>query len=330
MKWGLLGVRSPNHVEFEGTEMQNSIRHGIMIRALAVLAFASIPLACLRAKETKVEQLSVGGFERTYRVSRPSSRGPRPTILVLHGSMANAQMAAFGMGFEALVEREQLVTVYPDAVAGQWNDGHAPSAAWGGKPRDDVEFLRALVVHLVRTGVSDPHRIYVTGFSSGGMMAFRLMCETPENFAAIAPIAATLPAELVPSCKPAPTPTLMINGTADLLVPFGGRRFSSGRGRMPSNDETISFLRKVNGCADSVKLDRLPDVDGNDGSNVVIASWTNCSSAAPVVLYRVEGGGHRIPTRGEGLPFLDMVLGKLNHDFEATDAIWSFLKDRTR
>src|SRR5271165_1677682 len=206
LKWGLLGVRSPNHVEFEGTEMQNSIRHGIMIRALAVLAFASIPLACLRAKETKVEQLSVGGFERTYRVSRPSSRGPRPTILVLHGSMANAQMAAFGMGFEALVEREQLVAVYPDAVAGQWNDGHAPSAAWGGKPRDDVEFLRALVVHLVRTGVSDPHRIYVTGFSSGGMMAFRLMCETPENFAAIAPIAATLPAELVPSCKPAPTP----------------------------------------------------------------------------------------------------------------------------
>ena len=35
-------------------------------------------------------------------------------------------------------------------------------------------------------------------------------------------------------------------------------------------------------------------------------------------------------SRGEGVPFMDVVLGTLNHDFEATEAIWSFFKDRTR
>jgi polyhydroxybutyrate depolymerase len=303
---------------------------GIITRAVTSLALRGIPFASSQTQLNKVEQISVGGSERKYIVSRPAAPHACPTIFVLHGSFANAQMAMLGMGFEALVEREQLAAVYPDAVAMQWNDGHAPSIAWGGRrPPDDVEFLRALATHLVRIGVSDTNRIYVTGFSSGGMMAFRLMCEAPGVFAAIAPIAATLPAELFRSCKTKPTPTLLINGTADSLVPFAGRKFSFAGRRVPSNDETIRFLRKVNGCTDTVKIDRLPPVNGSDASSVVIASWTSCSSAAPVVLYRIEGGGHRIPSRGEGVRFVDVVLGKMNHDFETTEVIWSFFKDRT-
>jgi polyhydroxybutyrate depolymerase len=307
-------------------------RIGKTIRALAVFAFASIPFASLRAAETQVQRLSFGGFEREYVVSAPTSRRPRPTVLVLHGSMLNAQMALKSTGFEPLVDREGLVAVYPSAVAGQWNDGRAAAAAWGGRARDDVAFLRALVAHLVRTGVSDPQRVYVTGFSNGGMMAFRLMCEATELFAAAAPIAAPLPAELAGGCKPArPTPMLVMSGTADPFMPYGGGEIAFGSGRVLSINETVRFLRNVNGCTDSVKLDRLPDVDRNDGSNVIIESWTNCSSAAPVVLYRIEGGGHRIPRRrAEGVPFVDVLLGKLNHDFEAAEAIWSFFKDRTR
>ena len=304
---------------------------GIMtIRALAVLAFASVPLTCLYAHESKTEHITVGDSEREYVVSRPAGHLPRPTILVLHGSLSNAKMAAMGMGFGRLVDREHLVAVYPDAVAGQWNDGNAPSISWGGHKPDDVAFLRALVAHLVSTGVADPHRIYVTGFSSGGMMSFRLLCEAPQGFAAIAPIAAAIPADVERNCKPTPTPTLMINGTADPLVPFSGLKISFSGGRLPSNDETVRFVRKVNGCSDKAKLDPLPHIEGAESSNVVIASWTDCSSGTPVVLYRVEGGGHRIPSRGAGIPFVDMVLGTLNHDFEATEAVWSFFKDRTR
>jgi polyhydroxybutyrate depolymerase len=304
---------------------------GIMIiRALTALAFASVPIASLYAHESKTEHITVGDSEREYIVSRTAGRLPRPTILVLHGSLSNAKMAAMGMGFAPLVDREQLVAVYPNAIAGQFNDGHAPSISWGDKPPDDVAFLRVLAAHLVDTGVSDPHRIYVAGFSSGGMMAFRLMCEAPQDFAAIAPIAAALPADVERNCKAKPTPTLMINGTADPLVPFSGRKVSFSGGRLPSNDETVRFVRKVNGCSDKVNLDRLPHIESAESSNVVIASWTDCSSRAPVVLYRIEGGGHRIPSRGEGVPFMDVVLGTLNHDFEATEAIWSFFKDRTR
>jgi polyhydroxybutyrate depolymerase len=300
-------------------------------RVIAALVFATIiPFASLDAAEQKTEHVTAGGLQRSYILVKPRLRGPRPTVIVLHGSLANGPMALLSMGFEKLVDREQLVAVYPDAIAAQWNDGHAPATSWQGAAPDDVTFLRTLVQHLVRTGVSDPARVYVTGFSSGGMMAFRLMCEAPESFAAIAPIAATLPADLLPTCKPQrATPTLMINGTADLLVPFAGRSFPFFGGRLPSNEETIKFLRKHNRCSENATVDRLPHLDRrNDRSNVVITSWTNCTSDAPVILYRIEGGGHRVPSLEEGVPFADLVLGTINRDFDSAEVIWKFFKDK--
>jgi polyhydroxybutyrate depolymerase len=186
----------------------------------------------------------------------------------------------------------------------------------------------------VQSGVADPQRLYVTGPSNGGMMTFRLVCEAAELFAAAAPIIASLPADLAVSCKPERAiPTLVMNGTADPLVPYGGGGvgFRGERGRVLSTDETMAFLRNANGCSDLVRFDHLADVDRNDGSNVTIASWTNCASGAPVVLFRIDGGGHRIPRRNEGpRPVIDRLLGRANHDFEAAEAIWSFFRDKKR
>jgi polyhydroxybutyrate depolymerase len=278
----------------------------------------------------KLEQLLFDGYTREYVVSAPTSRRPLPTIIALHGTFLDAQRMTVSMGLEPLVDREGLVVVYPNAVAAQWNDGRPVAAAWSGGV-DDVEFIRSLVEHLVRTGVSDPHQVYVTGFSSGGMMTLRLMCEAPELIAAAALIGASFPVELVESCEARlPTPILMMNGTADPVVPYAGGAVVFGGGQVLSTDETINFMRTVNRCADRVNFSELPDIDPDDGSHVIVASWTKCASTAPVVLYRIEGGGHRIPSRREDWPVADILLGRMNHDFEAPYAIWNFFKDKKR
>jgi polyhydroxybutyrate depolymerase len=308
--------------------MHNSIWR-TTIRALATFTFASIPWASLAA-EIKLQHLSVGGIEREYILSAPAIPSPRPTVLVLHGTWQSGQIMMQTSGLEPLVEREGLVAVYPSGIATQWNDGRAAAVMWGG-PRDDVEFLRTLVAHLVRAGISDPQRVYVIGFSNGGMMALRMMCEATEVFAAVAVIGASLPAEVAPGCKPTrPTPTLLMNGTADPFVPFDGGQVVLRGGVVLSTDQTVSFLRKTNGCADRAQVAELPDIDRNDDSSVIVTSWSHCSSTAPVVLYRIEGGGHRIPNPDAGVSALDLVLGRMNHDFDAAEAIWSFFKSRKR
>jgi polyhydroxybutyrate depolymerase len=222
------------------------------------------------------------------------------------------------------------VVVYPNAVAAQWNDGR-PVASALTMEVDDVAFIRSLIGSLVDSGLSDPRRIYVTGFSNGGMMALRLICEAPELIAAAAVIAATFPAELAAGCKPPrPTPVLVMNGRADPIVPYAGGALAFGGGKVLSTDETVGLLRALNRCTDGANVGAVPDIDPDDGSRVIVTRWTNCALAAPVVLYRIEGGGHRIPGHTGDWPVTDILLGRMNHDFEAAYAIWSFFKDKKR
>jgi polyhydroxybutyrate depolymerase len=301
---------------------------GRVIRAFAGFGLASMAWASPAGAEVRVEHLSVGGLDREYILSAPALAGRRPTVIVLHGTWQSGLIIKHDTGLEPLVEGEGLVAVYPNAIATQWNDGRAAAAVWGA--RDDVAFLRALVAHLVRTGIADPHRVYAIGFSNGGMMALRMMCEATDVFAAVAIIGASLPAEVYPRCKPsAATPTLLMNGTADPFVPYEGGQVILRGGVVLSTDQTVAFLRKVNGCTDTVQVAALPAMDRQD-TRVVVNSWAHCSSAAPVVLYRVDGGGHRIPNPDPGVAAFDLVLGRMNHDIDAAAEIWRFFKARTR
>ncbi len=282
--------------------------------------------------ETATRRFSFGGMEREYILSLPQKSGPQPTLLILHGGGMNARSAVRTTGMETLIAREGLVAVYPNAYRREWNDGREARQAVRGYS-DDVGYLRALVSSLVKEGVADPRRIYVTGASNGGMMSLRLICEAADIFAAAAPIIASLPADIAKGCKPSrAVPVLMINGTADPLVPYrgGGVGFAGRRGSVISTDATIARLRGFNGCTDAAKIEHLFDFDPADGSTVTINSWTTCKSGAPVVLYRVDGGGHRIPQRQKrNFPVIDRMLGRENHDFDAAEVIWAFFRDKT-
>ena len=87
----------------------------------------------------------------------------------------------------------------------------------------DIEFLRALVAHLVSEFNIDPNRIYATGHSMGGGMVYRLACEAADLFAAFSIMAATVISTDVPKCNPSrPVPILSIHGLDDDIAPYDG------------------------------------------------------------------------------------------------------------
>lgn len=305
----------------------------ITLTASLCLALTLCASSLALAGEPQNRTLNVGGTERKYILSRPNAEGPRPTILVLHGGGMSANHSLRTNGIEPLVEREKFVAVYPNALLREWNDGREARMKERGYA-DDIAYMRALVKELVTTGIADPNRVYVTGASNGGMMSLRLICEAADLVAAAAPIIANLPTDIAANCKPSrPVPVLVMNGTADPLVPYngGGVGFAGRRGNVMSTDETMARLRRFNGCPDSGNTMRLPDYDPGDGSTVTVISWTSCSSGAPVVLYRIDGGGHRIPHRKSNpMAMVDRMLGKDNHDIDAPEVIWAFFRDKTR
>jgi poly(3-hydroxybutyrate) depolymerase len=68
----------------------------------------------------------------------------------------------------------------PPPVARAWNAG----ICCGGATADDVTYLRHVVTAVSQSAIIDLHRVYVVGFSNGGMMALRAICDAPTVFAA--------------------------------------------------------------------------------------------------------------------------------------------------
>lgn len=78
---------------------------------------------------------------------------------------------------------------------------------------DDMGFFRAMVADLRASTNADAHRIYVSGFSNGGQMAFRLAAQASDLFAAVASNAGAIPGGFA---TPAARPISMIFAVGEL------------------------------------------------------------------------------------------------------------------
>lgn len=304
--------------------------HGAMIRLL-LLAVAAWALLAWRpaAAHMEVRNVLVGDTTRSYLLHVPDRRErdgrALPLVVALHGGGSSAYLMQLYSGLNAIAEREQFAVAYPSGTRGWWNDGRMID----GRPEtdaDDIAFLRAVVADAIRTELIDKTRVFAAGISNGGFMSLRLACEATDLFAGIAAVAATMPEDLGARCRPAkPLAVLVINGTADGMVPYVGgyaRTAYSLRGAIWSTERTAAFWARHNRCTDQPAVRVLPDLDPSDGSHVIEADFRGCAGA-PVKLLRIEGGGHTWPGGVQIIPFM---FGTTNRDIDAGETIWSFFK----
>ena len=108
---------------------------------------------------------------------------PVPTVLEIHGGPHgwHPQVPFLGL-YQALASAGYLVVLAnPRGSHGYGEDfAHACVGDWGG---GDFEDLMGIIDKLVKTGVADPKRLYVTGYSYGGFMTSWAVGQT-DRFAA--------------------------------------------------------------------------------------------------------------------------------------------------
>lgn len=283
-----------------------------------------------RQLETRCLALQHGGRERTFRLYVPEHGAqPAPLLLVLHGgggSGAGMELLTL-QGFDRIADREGLVVAYPDGVGHGWNDGRSHLRSQAVKEQvDDVSFLRALVDDLAGSMPIDRSRVYATGISNGGMMSYRLACDAPDVFAAVAPVAADLGVELAARCAPArPIPIAILDGTEDPIMPWAGgevRILGSSRGRVISAPDSFERWRALDRCGEpSTSAPRA--AEPADDTSVVTHVARECAGGAEVRLYEVRGGGHTWPG---GEPYLGRwLVGRVSHALDANQEIWGFV-----
>lgn len=307
----------------------------MVVRWILLSALAAIAIAPASAETLRVTHQ---GVERVAELHRPAMApaGPRPLVIALHGRSQSAKQLREGVGccglsFDALANREGFAVLYPEAVGLEWSYGRpimAPMPAIDGEPVDDLGFIRSLIDGLVARQIADPARIYVTGVSRGGLMAFTLACALADRIAAFAPLITGMTDLQRDDCRPArPVPLLVIAGTNDLAQSYDGAL--ARHGRLLSVPETMEFWRAQHGCTgQDIRL--LPLREKPFRTTVLRVDWTGCKGNAPVTLYRVQGGGHQVPSLAPSDERTDSRFGPRNRDIETVEELWTFFKATSR
>lgn len=270
----------------------------------------------------------VDGVARTYYVHPHSTYDgtcKSPLLIALHPFLCTPADMETMTGFSKIANREGFIVVYPEGLGLRWNDGSVmvPYA-------DDVAFIRAVIDDVSTEYLVDENRVYICGASNGAFMTNRLVCEMSDRFAAAAVVmGAPMPAVTYDCCyPPVGIPMMMIHGTRDPIVPFnGGDVMFAGRIKIcfKSFYDTM-WLWVDRNCLEpsGFMLADLPEIDSNDGTCVTEILFEQGNPEAPVHCYVIHGGGHTWPGSNCFLP--QLFVGKVSHEFNASETIWSFFR----
>lgn len=310
---------------------------GLALLLVALAAFAGPTLSVQYTGRTRLESLQQGDLVRTYRVYAPASIDQHPgVILVLQPATGGNKAAGLTeaiTGLDREADRLNWLMVYPDA-APVWSGGWDPFTCC--EQNQDDAFISTLIDKLEHDYAVDPAKVFVTGWSRGAMMTYRIGCDLAAKVAAIAPVDGNLSDEngdvQGADCHPrAPVSVLAINGSADLNVPIDG-------GHSPLNPwETVSYAAP----ADVIDAWRQMDSCDSRGhvsyaAHSITTTWT-CQAGSNVVWRVVSGGDHAWP--GAAVQFLILAdltppqpMGGILPDtsFNASQMIADFFADHAR
>ena len=191
-------------------------------------------------------------------VAPAAAARPLPLVVVLHGRRQTPWRAERVEGWDALAAAGQAVIAYGAGYAGSWNAGSCCGSAVAHHIDDDAYLLHLLRVEKARHLI-DGRRVFLVGFSNGGMLAYRFACLHSADISAFAVVAGALE---VPSCRPSRALSVLdVEGNADRVVPYGGSAFSRVAGaRITSVPRSLRSWQAAARGAAEVQLVRLPGV----------------------------------------------------------------------
>lgn len=269
-------------------------------------------------------ELEFGGQARKVLLHVPKRYDPKkgaPLVLAFHGYGGSAEQMRGQTGLDAAADTAGFIVAYAEGLGlaqKGFNAGECcGTSAWGGGDVDDVGLARAVIGKLSRDYCVDPKRVHSAGFSNGGFMSYRFVCEAADLFASVASVSGVLGVDPA-ACNPKrPVPMLHVHGTADRTVKYEGGGAAGGLGtlagiRFRSVAESVATLRKKYGCQEAAQK-------GFTRGDTRCEAWAGCKDDARVELCTIEDGGHQWPG-GEPVP----LSGKTSTDLSATKAIVEF------
>ena len=233
----------------------------------------------------RAETITVGGTVRSYIVYAPKDLGEgRPLLISCHGMNQDANYQKGMLQIESVADTAKFVTVFPEGINRGWDIG-------GDR---DINFVKALIDAMVTKYKIDRNRVYLSGFSMGGMFTYHAMNRIPDVIAAFAPISGYPMGGTTASASVRPIPIIHTHGTGDDVVNFGGVQGA------------LNAWIQHNHCPSQAKV----QTNYRGASHITRRTWGPGDQGVEVVLMELRDKGHWISN--------DIVL--------SGDEIWKFCK----
>ncbi len=238
---------------------------------VALLSLASLPVVA------QTSTLNVGGTNRTYISYAPQNLGEnRPLFIFCHGSgqdanyMLNTQFRDTQnperkISIENVCDTAKFVIVFPNGISNQWDIS-------GDR---DINFVKALIDEMVKKYKIDTNRVYLGGFSMGGMFTYHAMNKIPDLIAAFVPVSGYPMGGATANANVRPLPILHIHGTGDDVCGYSGAQ--------PALNVWINH----NGCPTTAKV-----VNNYNGFNAKMYTWAPGNDGVEVKLLELADKGH--------------------------------------
>lgn len=155
------------------------------------------------------ESIQVGSTTRKMIVYAPSGiEKNRPLVLSLHGMNQTMTDQKNQTQFISVAQANNFVLVFPQSNGSQWE-------LWG---TNDINFILAIIDEMYKQYGIDRDRVYLSGFSMGGMMTYYAATMIADKIAAYAPVSGFLMGG--PNTNSSrPIPIIHVHGADDNYVP---------------------------------------------------------------------------------------------------------------
>lgn len=250
---------------------------------------------------------------RDVLVSEPVPEHPRAIVLVLHAyDTSPVVQESFFRLVEPARARGWLLVLPEGRRDGRgkrfWNAG--PSCcAFDPAPPDDVGHLSAVIAEVRKLRGAARLPVVAAGVSNGAFMAHRMACVRSLGIRAVVSVAGTAPEEAPPCAGDEAVRVLHVHGTEDQEVRYGGGAFPTLAPYL-SAEALVGLWAMRNGCEGPLTVHERLNADRRTwGDETEVLRPARCPRA-PVELWRVRGGGHRLTPTPR---LLDAVAEVIEH-----------------
>lgn len=239
-----------------------------MINRQFLFALLSIFLFAIHSNAQE-ESIQVGSTTRKMIVYAPSGiEKNRPLVLSLHGMNQTMYDQKNQTQIQSVAAANNFVLVFPQSIGTQWQ-------LYG---TTDTDFILAIIDEMYKRYGIDRDRVYLSGFSMGGMMTYYAATKIADKIAAYAPVSGFL-MDGPNTNSSRPIPIIHVHGADDGFVPYSRVQ------------ECMDAWIARNGCPTTPVITK-PYPANKPNSQSSKKQWGPGKEGVEIVFISVAGVGH--------------------------------------